>query len=295
LTSGQVLRLEMGSLGLGETNKLVSAALGTDSTFVWDGDALNFLTNANVNITDAAAKSAVNALVVSAKNSGWWTNCDCIYPLLGPAGGTTAQISNACRISLKNPAQFAITWHGTPVFDANGVTGDGSGAYGDITYNLTGGGHVYVQNSAHLFVYGGTTTPTDNGVFIGASPNNSLAYILRSSGSGGLTMAGLNSFTGNAATAAASDFRGPMIGIRTSSTQAAVAVGATYQTVTSSSTTDDFNGDPFLLSRNNGSPANLSNANLRGATVGGGMTQAQWDTFRADWDNFEQALGRKAP
>ena len=38
-----------------------------------------------------------------------------------------------------------------------------------------------------------------------------------------------------------------------------------------------------------------SSANLRGATIGGGLTTSQWNAFRADWDNFENTLGRKVP
>ena len=44
-----------------------------------------------------------------------------------------------------------------------------------------------------------------------------------------------------------------------------------------------------------GTADQFSTANLRAATLGGGMSQSQWNTFRTDWDNFENTLGRKVP
>ena len=44
-----------------------------------------------------------------------------------------------------------------------------------------------------------------------------------------------------------------------------------------------------------GALGNATDANLRGASIGAGLTTTDWSQFRTDWDNFENTLGRKAP
>ena len=103
---------------------------------------------------------------------------------------------------------------------ANGVTGDGSTGYGDTGFSPRTPGSQFTTNSAHLFVYSGTTTPVDNNSLIDAYSDTGggsyRAYLRRNSTS--LSAAGFNNDLGAGTVAASSDFRGPLLGSRTDGT-----------------------------------------------------------------------------
>jgi hypothetical protein len=105
-----------------------------------DPDAAAFLTAAG--ITDPTQQSAVNTLVVSLKADGIWTKMKAIYPFVG---GTNAQHA----WNLKNTAQYKITWYGGVTSSSNGITGNGTNAYGDTFLN----NNVMAADSVHLSIY----------------------------------------------------------------------------------------------------------------------------------------------
>lgn len=291
VAAANVMRLELEAIGgQGESNvTVVSAMVLQDHTFTWDQDALDFLGRASISV--AAQSNAVNQLVVNAKAHSWWTKCDAIYPFVG--GGATAHSKNL------KANTFNITWAGTVTHDANGVTGNGSTGYGATGFIPKSNGTAYLINSAHLFVYGGTTAPTDGTTFMGCyrwSGTSTRSGLLRSGVS--LAATGLNQNDNPGASLGAStDFRGPMAAIRTSSTVENVYVRALVGTTGSTVTVEATDAAVGILARvdHSGSADQFSNANLRGATIGGAMTQAEWDVFRADWETYEAALSRTAP
>jgi len=289
--AANMLRLELEALGgPGETNvSVISAQVLVDHTFVWDQNALDFLGAAG--ITVSGQSNAVNQLCVNAKANGWWSLCDVIYPFVGGTATTH-------KYNLKNPAAFQITWNGTPTQDANGVTGNGSSMYGLTGYTPSSSGVQYVQNSAHMFVYSGTTTPTDAGIMMGSylwSGGTAARGYLRRNGTF-LDAGGLNSDTITSMVNASSDFRGPLIVIRTSSTAVAAGARSVYGTSSIASTASEGAQVALMCRYDQGGTAdNFSTVNLRGASIGAGMSQAQWDLMRADWDTYEAALSRKVP
>jgi hypothetical protein len=286
LAAEKLLDIVLHAIGPDNTNILASYTVHP-WPFAYDPDAQDFFTRAS--ITDSAQKLAVHQLVLDAKAHGWWANCDAVYPFVG---GTASSHSHNLKSS-----SYQITWTGTLTHD---VTGDGSTGYGSTGYNFKNNGMAYSVNSARLFFYGGTTAPTDGGAFIGGyrwSGTDSRAGLKRN----GVTIevSGVNNSDGVAgAVSTGTDFRGPFIASRTAATTLAVGIrGSSWGTLAATTTVESPNTVCGLLARidQSGTPDQFSNANLRGATLGAGLSQSQWNTFRADWDNFENVLGRKAP
>jgi hypothetical protein len=289
LAAEKLLDISLRALGPDDTNVLASYTIHP-WPFNYDTDAQSFFTRAG--ITDTTQKLAVNQLVLDAKAHGWWANCDAIYPFVGGSASTHSY-------NLKS-SSYQITWSGGLTHDATGVTGNGTTGYGNTGFNFKTSGSTYALNSAHLFVYGGTTAPTDGGCFIGGyrwTGTSSRAFFTRTGAT--LVMSGINQNDGASATVSTgTDFRGPMVATRTSSTVQNLGVrGSAWGTGTTTATVEPPDTSCAILARldQGGTADQFSNANLRGASLGGGMTQSQWNTFRADWDNFENTLSRKAP
>ena len=292
LASGQLIELELESIGPGETNKLARAFVGADTTFAFDSTATNFFLRAG--ITNPVHKIAINQLIQSAQTHGWWTNCDAIYPFVG---GTAA----SHRENLKS-SSYQISWSGTVVHDAAGVTGDGATGYGNTGFNFktaATSGAAFNTNSAHLFVYCGATLPTDHGAFLAGYrwvPTISRAGLHRNGSS--LEGAGFNDGDDiMGALPVGGDFRGPLFVTRTGQTSQALGARASFDAGVGTVAVEPPNALCVVLARIDqyGAVDHFSNANLRGVTIGGGMTQAQWDVFRQDWDAFEALLSRKTP
>jgi len=211
LASGQLLRLRLESVGVGESNILASAELALDSTFAWDQDAQDFLTRAS--ITDPVARSAINELVNQLKAGGVWPLHYAIYPFVGDN-------SEAHRQNLVSGA-YPINWQGT-THSIHGVTFDGIAAYGDTTYNIFAAGSTnsIVTNSFHTFVYceSGTNwlSTFPNASPIGASDSNFRLGIIKINYAQ-LASQGFNDadYFGAIIQLPADDERGPMLATRT--------------------------------------------------------------------------------
>lgn len=96
----------------------------------YDADAQAFFTaiEGDGGSLTTTEKEATNTFVVGLKADSLWTKMYAIYPYVG--GTATAH-----KYNLKDPrnldAAFRITWSGGVTHDANGITGNGSNAYGD--------------------------------------------------------------------------------------------------------------------------------------------------------------------
>jgi hypothetical protein len=95
-------------------------------TVTYDSDATLFFNSAQ--ITDTTAKRAINDLVVHLKTDSLWNKFLAIYPMVGGTASST-------KWNLKDPrdvdAAFRITWNGSPVFKATGVTCSALTDFGD--------------------------------------------------------------------------------------------------------------------------------------------------------------------
>ena len=287
LAAEKLLDVSLHALGPDDTNVLASYTIHA-WPFAYDIDAQDFFTRAS--ITDTTQKLAVHQLVLDAKAHSWWTRCDAIYPFVG---GTASKHSHNLKSS-----SYQLTWHGTLTHDANGVTGDGSTGYGDTGFSPRTAGSQFTTNSAHLFVYSGTTSPVDNNSLIGAFSDTGggsyRAYVRRNGAL--LSATGFNNDLGAASAGASGDFRGPVLGSRTDSSHMFAALrGATSANdSTAAARTPDSNIYVVGVSAD-GALGNATDANLRGATIGAGLSASDWTQFRADWDKFEETLGRKVP
>ncbi len=298
VSAGQMVELALYSIGTGETNVQVhSAQILSDNTFVWDGDALNYLTNANVNVTDPAGRASINSYVAGCKSDGTWDSNQFIYPFPNQSGWSAATISNASRINLKNPATFTIVWHGTPTFSASGVTGNGSDAYGDTQYipNTSGAG-LFTQNSAHLMMFSGTASPA-TGYAVGTIDSSVFTHrhhIAVNTG-GGVWNCALNNNV-LPTVSASGDYRGVITVSRTGNTSLTLKFNSTTATDSTAATAPQSDVSIYLLARNGGGAAdNFYNGKIQFVSGGGGLSGSQITAQAARVSTLQTALGRLVP
>jgi hypothetical protein len=115
--------------------------------FVWDLDAIAFLTAAE--ITDPTIASAINTLVIDMKGYGVWSKMLAVYPFVG--GTATSH-----KWNLVNPvdsnAAFRLMFFGGVTHNSDGIQGNTTNAYADtfVMHNstrLTGGVSSYILNN----------------------------------------------------------------------------------------------------------------------------------------------------
>jgi hypothetical protein len=75
---------------------------------------------------------------------------------------------------------------------------------------------------------------------------------------------------------------------------AALRTSTSANDTTAATRTPDSNIYVLAVS-NDGALGNATDANLRGASIGAGISTTDWSQFRIDWDTFENTLGRKVP
>jgi hypothetical protein len=287
LPAGKLVRLELEWLYPGgETNIVVNSAfVYQDNTFVWDSDAVAFL--GRLGGTTLATSNAINHFVQALKSDGTWTNCDAIYPFVGASAASHA-------LNLKS-TNYSIFWHGAMTHDANGVTGDGSTGYGDTQFLPAAANGQFQKDSAHLFAYNGTQVLPDWNPLLGCwMLDHSSWAVLRSVG--GVVGGGLNEPVFAGIGIYIQDQRGPLLVSRTGSAAEILAVGNSLRSGTNTSgSMPNANLGILAAIHDGGSVNGYCAANLRGATIGGGLTTEQWAALRQDWDEFQAALGRKVP
>jgi hypothetical protein len=300
LAEGVIARIELEILG---PNILVTQnAVGKDPLYkpvTYDPDALAFLARvASVGgTTNKIIITAINSLVINAKENGWWTNCDVIYPFVG---GTAA--SHALNLTADNRN---IAWVGTDLtHDANGVTGNGSG-YGDLGFAPSGASR-FALDSAHIFGYMGTDLPSGYQMIAGSDSGGSTKAVFMSKDWGLSKAIGYNGINNGTYSGdpghinlgtdiTGGTLQGPCMITRTDASNHQLycrqyAGSGTGPSVSLS--TKNF----YIFAWNaNGSAVLQASFNLRGFSIGSGISPAMWAAMRTDWDNFEQALGRKAP
>ena len=251
-----------------------------------DTNMLQFTTAAG--ISNPTIMIALNRFALAAKAHGYWTNLIAIYPMVGGA-------SNTCSWNLKNTNTYRIAWSGAMTFDATGITGDGTTAYGStgIDPSLAMPG---AQNSAFAAVWiRGPASPTDGGYFFSCAGNNSSGFGMDRGGSL-VNVDGVDNDTqGELSYFTAGNFIGLAGECRLDSTTqvdfvASIALGGT---VPRSPTTAVPAGQPVtLLAQYQNGAANFSNANLSWAFVGSGLTAQNVADLITDAATCNAILGR---
>jgi hypothetical protein len=136
LSAGQLLRLQLESLGPYGSNVLASSSVGTDMCYapsVMDADASSFL--GRMGGATAGVSNAINLFVTSLKADGTWTNFDALYPFMAANASGNAQN----LISAAN----SMSWHGAfATMNATGIQSDGSTGYGDTGWKPSNSNNV---------------------------------------------------------------------------------------------------------------------------------------------------------
>lgn len=272
------------------TNILAHFTSGTYTPQV-DAAASNFWVLAGVTSTNV--QIALNQFVLASKSHGYWSKGIAGYPFIG---GT----STSTKWNLFNTNNYAITWHGSPTFDAfNGVTGDGSAAYGDT--GLVPATALASASDSSCFVWvRSTVAPTDGGYFYGVtgdSPNARWGYFRNGTFA---ETAGMNAASVGTFVYAYSSFTGLLGQNRTSASAAAGAEtvylnGIAPVVITANAAI----GLPtvkslYLLARNNdsGTADAFSNVNLSSAWVFEGMNSGDVANLNSDLAQFNAIIGR---
>lgn len=245
----------------------------------WDVDALAFFDRAS--ISDGTQKGAVNTLVLDLKAENLWSKIIALYPFVG--GAATPHSKNL------KADQYNITWVNGPTHDANGVTGDGVAAYGDLGATADDLGTI---NSLHGSVYCRTATPTAQSRLFGAvttTPSRGDFDIFTDTGDiGGLICAA----TGMAVDSNSS--LGLCTITRTGATETRLDRAGEASTGTDSSVIIPNLTNVCLLSRSFEGFSNdhFSDANLSFASFGTGLSAPEIASLNTIIQTFQTTLGR---
>lgn len=257
---------------------------------VSDADALAFLTAAS--ITDNTQKAAVSVLVDSLKTASLWTKMHALYPFVGAS-------SAAHAVNLKNPGTYDITddaaWQAA-THDANGVTGNGTSAFGKTGLAVSAVGS---QDSFGLSFYSRTTLPTLSGYVAGAVDGSGYRTAISRYKPGGtdyVSVSGINNNTNNQIIrGSGDDWRQFLSGNREGASSQFIMVGAGVSTNAAASTGMPTTGIYLLALNSNGSTTGYSNINLAFAAFHEGLSQSETATLRGIIDTFQSTLGRANP
>lgn len=241
-------------------------------------------------ITNATQKSAINTLVLGLKSATLWnTRLEIFYPFVGGS-----ESSNS--FNLIDPSYKPITWAGGMTFNDNGVTGNGTDAWGDTDWD-SANALLATQNSISIYAYCRTQSPTDGGRFLGTSntAGNSRIGMVRTSG----TLSSDGPHDADSASApqintVTPDFRGSMMLTRTGAAAEKLFIRAITPTTTTNASISTCTGKLAILARNFESfgADSFSNANLAAVAVGNGFSDADYATIDALVTEFQTTLGR---
>jgi hypothetical protein len=262
----------------------------TNYTAALDADVDAFLTATG--ITDDTQENAIIRLVADLKNNALWDTFHSIYPFVG---GTSAR--HAVDLKALSNITDNASWQAA-THDANGITGNGTSAYGNLNFSPA---DVGTQDSLSLVLYCRTTLPTLGGYLIGAqttASHRAAIYRYKPGGTDYVSVNGLNTSTTNGMfRASGDDWTTQITGSRTGSgSQFLRNNGATLNDTDASTgrSTSDF----YILALNQGgSPVggSYSDANLAFAAVGSGITEAQAIVLEGIVTTYQTALGRANP
>ena len=276
--------MKIGTLGINncKIGNVQVSEIRIGSSLVWssfDADAQLFITNAA--ITDPTQQTAVNNLVINLKGYGIWTKMKALYPFVG---GTSTQH----KFNLKNPldtdAAFRLVFNGGFTHNSNGITGNGTNGYADTKLNENS---ILTLNNEHISLYVRNNVVNSNvtqmGVFMDVSSrfilnfNNSLNYSSLGQDQVGHTL------------------NYPVKGF--------VALSKTVSTncvyyqngdspVIKNGTAGKNNGNFFISALNAGSAIQYTNDNIAFASIGDGLSGADYTNLRAAVQEFQTTLSR---
>jgi hypothetical protein len=232
----------------------------------------------------------VQILVVAAKAHGWWTLCDAIYPFVG---GAHTPHSKNLRANTFNITDSGV-WISGITHNANGITGDGTTGFGDTTFTPSTAAGVYLQDSAHISLYLGSTPVPAASRLMMTFGSNGVGIGIFSTGTS-LDSNRVNNSMNVATGIFTGDQRGPFFVTRTAATATTTRSRVTISVADTSASTGVPNSSIYLLARNDSGVDQWSTANLRFATIGAGLSAQNMTDMIADLDAYQTTLSRKVP
>jgi hypothetical protein len=227
-------------------------------------------------------QNATKTLVADLKANSLWTPMKAIYPMVGASAA-------ACAQNLKS-SSFTGTFSSGWTFASTGVTGNGTSAYFNTTFNPN---TQLTINSVHMSYYSRTQLAvtinqpmrvTDGTNDMQLSPNVNFSTFSFRVTAGGTS----------AATTTNTDCRGFFIGSRTANN---LIKGYKNNTTLATDTTSGTNTLPnfnlYLGAANNaGSAANYSILENAFASIGDGLTDTEASNFYTAVQAFQTTLSR---
>lgn len=230
--------------------------------------------------SEAAARKAINDLVIGLRNAGLWSKMIALYPFCG--GNSTSQAQNLAQNS------FNITWVNSPTFNGSGVTGNGSTTYGNTGLSISAltltnfALHCYVNNADGSAL-------TTIGAFDGVDPIYSIAI------ANGSTFGDVNDISSGRLTGATST---PPGGTFTSTRRSAsdaelYEAGASIATKAGAAVTTSFAQNLYVIARNDaGSPGGFYTQTVKMAGVSTSFSDTDAANFNTLIVAYQTALGR---
>jgi hypothetical protein len=242
-----------------------------------DPDAQAFITAAG--ITDATQINAINTLVLDLKASGVWAKLQAFYPFVGGTATTH-------KYNLIDPrdldAAFRIAFAGGVTHNSNGITGNAINGTANTFYVAAVNGSL---NNSHLSIYQrndlgailsvhGAADPTITDRFDLGRQNQSFMAVNTTSSDTVVDAVGVGSLIATRTGASVVNLFRKLVKIITS-TKTSNALPATNRV--------------NFLSRSN---LLHSAANLAGASIGLGLSDAESLALSAAYNTFNTTLGR---
>lgn len=261
-----------------------SAPIGWFSLTVADPDAAAFISAAG--ITDPTQQSAIYQLVDDMKGVGnyanaVWSSMYAVYPFVGGSASSHAY-------NLINTAAYEISWSGGMGHASDGITGNGTNAFGNTLLNAN---TVLTKTNTFLGAYCGTNT-AQNGYDMAATTGSSVVGFISRYGANEVYYrpfnAGVNQTT-------STDSRGWNYTMRNNTTQLTGGKNNTRTVYNVNYDTTNINEFIYILAMrtSGGGVTAYSNKNLRFAVIGQALTTAQMDDFYNMIQDFQTTLGRQ--
>lgn len=250
----------------------------------YEAETIALLSRFTTQPTPSTRADRINDLIVALKTAGVWSKLDALYVM----AAHDAQAAQRNWIA----DQYNLTAVSSPTFTADrGYTGNGTSSYLGTGFVPTTAGGLYALNDAHVSVWSRTSTQT-NTVEIGArdaSGNNQVFLQVRAATNRTVSRINQDVAFGDAA---ATDGSGHFLLTRRGATESELYRNG-VSSLDSASASDAMPGREILLGALNtaGVAGLFSPKQLAGASIGGGISDAEALAFHAALNTYLTAVG----
>jgi len=266
------------------TNAAGSANATSNSLYIYDLDAQNFITTAA--ISNSTEQTAINDLVIGLKSDSLWTSMLAVYPFVG---GT----STSCKYNLRNTATFTLTFAGSWLpasFTSNGIQPNGTDTYANTNFTPS---TSWALGNSSISAYSKTNNVMASGVIYGVRGGaSSTTYpVLNVSSTSNFHNSNVVNSPSPLPTSTACNF----ISSRINTTSVIMAINGTAASYASLENTLASLAIALAARRNVASIDLYSTRQLAFAHIGTGLTTVQCASLYTRIQAFQTTLGRANP